>query len=131
MALNKKILDVTLAGGNAVVYIPINLVSDTSFQVTHPNNGSMVVSVSNSTAQVNIDNPAQMATIPWPSFPITQPDLTTTYTINLADAQWASPMGFAIECLNFQYMRVQIIAGTGHYVVEQHINSLDSYVRED
>ena len=131
MALNKKIIDETLAGGSFSKYIRLNSINKTSFQITHPNSGTMVFRVSNSTDPVNITNPVQMAGIGWSDFPIFDLSIPGyVYIVDLSLPQFVSPTTLILECLNCEYMEI-VVSGTGQYVVEQHINTLQGYVRED
>lgn len=130
MALNKKIFDATIAG-TEYVYIALNAINKTSFQITHPNNGTIVFRVSNSTQPVEVKNPAQMATIGWSDYPVWDNTLQTyTYVVDLTLAEFVSPTTLVLECLNCQFMQIEI-TGAGQYIIEQHINTMDSYVRED
>lgn len=131
MALNKKIFDKTLAGGSSSVYLRLNSINKTSFQITHPNNGTITFRVSNSTNPVNITNPAQMASIGWSDFPIFDLSIPGyVYIVDLSLPQFISPTTLILECLNCEYMEI-VVSGTGQYIVEQHINTLENYVRED
>lgn len=130
MGLNKEILNLAITG-TAGVYLPANGMNKTSFQITHPNVGNVVVQASNSTAKVNYNNPIQMATIGWSDLRITQPDDTKVYVIDLADPMWASPCTIPFECLNYEFMNIFISGGLGgNYIIEQHINDLNP-VHED
>lgn len=130
MALNKKIFDQTIAG-TEYVYLRLNSVNKTSFQITHPNTGTLIFRVSNSTQPVAVNNPSQMALIGWSDFPIWDQSIPGyVYTVDLSQPQFISPTTLVIECLNCEFMQIEI-SGTGTYVIEQHINTLDSYVRED
>lgn len=130
MALNKKIFDANI-NGTEFVYLRLNSINKTSFQITHPNNGTLTFRVSNSTDPVAVNNSSQMASIGWSDFPIWDTSLSNyTYVVDLSLAQFVSPTTLVIECLNCEYMQIEI-SGTGQYIIEQHINSLDSYTRED
>ncbi|HNA64979.1 MAG TPA: hypothetical protein PLP33_28680 [Leptospiraceae bacterium] len=131
MALNKKIFDQTLLGGSDSVYLRLNSINKTSFQITHPNTGTIVFRVSNSTNPVNITNPSQMASIGWSDFPIFDLSIPGyVYSVDLSLPQFVSPTTLILECLNCEYMQI-VVSGTGQYIVEQHINTLENYVRED
>ena len=131
MALNKKIFDQTLLGGSDSVYLRLNSINKTSFQITHPNTGTIVCRVSNSTNPVNITNPSQMASIGWSDFPIFDLSIPGyVYSVDLSLPQFVSPTTLILECLNCEYMQI-VVSGTGQYIVEQHINTLENYVRED
>lgn len=127
MSVNAKIFEGTVPGVQQI-YLDINSTSATSFQITHPNTGLMVIRVSNDTRTTNIKDPAQMALVQFLDLKITQPDGTETYLINLADPQWFSPCGIGIECLNAQYMNIEI-QDVGDYKIEQHVNSV--YTKEE
>ena len=87
--------------------------------------------VSNSTNPVNITNPVQMAGIGWSDFPIFDLSIPGyVYIVDLSLPQFVSPTTLILECLNCEYMEI-VVSGTGQYVVEQHINTLQGYVRED
>lgn len=129
MALNKKIIDQTVAGTFSR-YIRLNSINKTSFQITHPNSGTIVFRVSNSTDPVNITNPVQMAGIGWSDFPVWDSvALAYVYSVDLALPQFISPTTLVIECLNCEYMEIEI-TGAGQYVVEQHINTFENYTRD-
>jgi hypothetical protein len=129
MALNKKIIDETVAGSFSK-FIRLNSINKTSFQITHPNSGTIVFRVSNSTDPVNITNPVQMAGIGWSDFPIWDAFLGAyVYQVDLSLAQFVSPTTLVIECLNCEYMEIEI-TGAGQYVVEQHINTFENYTRD-
>lgn len=131
MALNKKIFDQTLAGGSSSVYLKLNSINKTSFQITHPNTGTITFSVSNSTNAVNITNSIQMSTIGWSDFPIFDLSIPGyVYTVDLSLPQFISPTTLILECLNCEFMKI-VVSGTGQYIIEQHINTLENYVRED
>lgn len=130
MALNKKIFDATIAG-TEFVYIALNAINKTSFQITHPGSGTIVFRVSNSTQPVEVKNAAQMATIGWSDYPTwNQTTQNYVYVVDLSFPEYASPTTIVIECLNCQFMQIEV-SGTGQYIIEQHINTMDSYVRED
>lgn len=125
MGLNKKIFNGAITG-TETVYLPANGMTKTSFQFTHPNVGNVTIQASNSTTNVNVLNPIQMAAIGWSDLRITQPDDTKVYVIDLADPMWVSPCTIPFECLNYQYMNVTISGGLGgDYAIEQHINDLN------
>jgi hypothetical protein len=129
MALNKKIIDETVAGSFSK-FIRLNSINKTSFQITHPNSGTMVFRVSNSTDPVNITNPVQMAGIGWSDFPIFDLSIPGyVYIVDLSLPQFVSPTTLILECLNCEYMEI-VISGTGQYVVEQHINTFENYTRD-
>lgn len=130
MALNKKIIDVTLAASTSLTYLRLNSINKTSFQITHPNTGAVTLRVSNSTDPVQITNPVQMAGINWSDFPVWDAvALAYVYQVNLSLPQFVSPTTLVIECLNCEYMQIEI-SGTGQYVVEQHINTFENYTRD-
>lgn len=129
MALNKKIIDETVAGTFSK-FIRLNSINKTSFQITHPNSGTMVFRVSNSTDPVNITNPVQMAGIGWSDFPIFDLSIPGyVYIVDLSLPQFVSPTTLILECLNCEYMEI-VVSGTGQYVVEQHINTFENYTRD-
>ena len=130
MALNNKIFDQTLAGGSDSVYLRLNSINKTSFQITHPNTGTITFFVSNSTNAVNITNPVQMAGINWSEFPIWDTvNQAYVYSVDLSLPQFISPTTLVIECLNNEYMQVEV-SGIGQYIIEQHINTFENYTRD-
>ena len=109
MALNKKIFDQTLLGGSDSVYLRLNSINKTSFQITHPNTGTIVFRVSNSTNPVNITNPSQMASIGWSDFPIFDLSIPGyVYSVDLSLPQFVSPTTLILECLNCEYMQTVV-----------------------
>lgn len=127
MSINSKILD-TVAAGATTVYFPLNNIPDSSFQITHPNTGTLIFSVSNSTETVNVSDTVQMASIGWSDLPIPLDAGGLTYTVDLTDAQFVSPWTASFSRLKFQYGRI-VINTSGVVSIEQHSNSI--YTKED
>ena len=127
MSINNNLFTGTLAGAQTI-YFTLNNVPDSSFQVTHPNTGTLVFSVSNSTKTVNISDATQMASIGWSDVGIPLDVGGITYIVDLTDPQFVSPWTGNFSKLKFQYGRI-VINTTGDVSIDQHSNSL--YTKED